>query len=504
MSLNWQVSIQPCTPAGVLIGTAALNLEVISFDETRKAKLRTYSRAQAYSDTSLIIGAYNKEFTMTIALPQQFTLDGGGIPQYGGEDIESLLDALRYQDQWLIDANGIGRQVRVTNISDVHTGGQPYYYTMDISMIAVNNYEHPVIPIITNLSIIGTTTNTFAIHDGYQRKAFYAQGLWWAFWYTGTTVVFSTSSNRTTWAATTTVETFPISGFGLAVWFDGTYVYYISVGSGSNGIRWKRGTPTVGGTITWTATQTIAFTNNTSVPMTITDSAGASWLDCSSNGGGSIVSKNAHSDGTWLNGTPANYEPTGLSNVCRLVIVPLLSGKVGVVYTYLNGSVICMNVQVWNGASWNSPISPTANVITDAPSFTAVSIGDIIHVAFLTGTPYNIVYAQYDAASNTLVSEQVLLATNDANARPTISKDSTGRIYVFYPVSATSTIKYLMRFTTGVWSSVQSFQPVVGAFPSDNRIEATWDDTGGYIQVLFLALLSGPTYRVWSGFLSTT
>ncbi len=107
-----------------------INLEVVSFDESRKAKLKTYSRVQAFSDVSLIVGAYNAEYNMEIAVPQDFT---------GHEDIETLLAGMQSQDQLLIDVESVGHLVRITQIGTKHEGGQPFYYVVDVTMTETYN-----------------------------------------------------------------------------------------------------------------------------------------------------------------------------------------------------------------------------------------------------------------------------------------------------------------------------------------------------------------------------
>jgi hypothetical protein len=126
-----QITLQSVI-AGIPYGSPIL-LEVATFDESKKAKLRTYSRVQAFSDVSLIMGSFNTEFSLSIAVPQQFTLIGG-IPQYGGEDIETLLAGMQGLDQILVDAEGVSYNVRVTQASPSHTGGQPLYYTVDVTL----------------------------------------------------------------------------------------------------------------------------------------------------------------------------------------------------------------------------------------------------------------------------------------------------------------------------------------------------------------------------------
>ena len=122
-----QVYIQPVAEDLSPLGPP-INLEVASFTESRQAKLVTYSRAQAFLDTSLVIGAYNRAYELTVIVPQDF------INQ---EDIETLLAGLQYQLQLLVDVEGEGDYVRINQISPSHTGGQPYYYSVDISATSI-------------------------------------------------------------------------------------------------------------------------------------------------------------------------------------------------------------------------------------------------------------------------------------------------------------------------------------------------------------------------------
>jgi hypothetical protein len=118
-----QISIQPVAENLSPVGSA-INLEVSTFSETRQAKLVTYSRAQAYLDTSLVIGAFNSTYEMTVIVPQDFV---------NAEDIETLLAGLQTQMQLLVDVEGEGDYVRITQVSPSHTGGQPQYYSVDIT-----------------------------------------------------------------------------------------------------------------------------------------------------------------------------------------------------------------------------------------------------------------------------------------------------------------------------------------------------------------------------------
>lgn len=118
-----QVSIQPVAENLSPLGPP-INLEVASFTESVKAKLVIYPRVQAFLDTSLIIGAYNATYELTVIVPQDFL---------NGEDIETLLAGLQYQMQLLVDPEGNGDYVRITQTSPSFVGGQPFYYSVDIT-----------------------------------------------------------------------------------------------------------------------------------------------------------------------------------------------------------------------------------------------------------------------------------------------------------------------------------------------------------------------------------
>jgi len=201
--------------------------------------LRTYSRVQAFSDTTLIVGAYNREFTLSVAIPQDFT---------NSEDIESLLAGLQAQDQILTDAEGAEYQVRVTHVSDAHLGGQPEYYTADLSMTAINNIK-------VSLPIIGDSGGT--MYDS-QIKVHFANGYYWAFFpLDSSNAVYSSSSDGITWSMprvfATGINGIATPGFNIATWLDGTNtIYYmVSLGDGSYHPAFGKGTLNSNGTITW-------------------------------------------------------------------------------------------------------------------------------------------------------------------------------------------------------------------------------------------------------------
>lgn len=109
-------------------------------------------------------------------------------------------------------------------------------------------------------STVGTTSTRNSIQYPYQRKTFYANGLFWVFYSDGSNLVYRTSSDGSSWSAATTVRTGCDYGYYFSVWFDWTYVHY-TCGRGRTGeaLFYRRGTPDAEGTITWsTASEEVA------------------------------------------------------------------------------------------------------------------------------------------------------------------------------------------------------------------------------------------------------
>lgn len=248
-----QVSIQPVTIDLVPIGSP-VTLEVANFTEAQSAKLTTYSRAWAFLDTSLVIGLFNSTYTLTTIVPQQFAT---------GEDIETLLAALQYPYQLLTDAEGYGDYVMLTQTQPSHTGGQPYYYSVDIgaTSLGLPLIPPPIPPSPPNTIKSASYKIDIPISDG--RNILYANGLWWLFYWgiPSASYVFSyvTSSTGSTWSSPTTITTssFP----DLNVWQVGTTIYYIGNGSSTtHEFYWRYGTLNSDGSITWTISETSVST----------------------------------------------------------------------------------------------------------------------------------------------------------------------------------------------------------------------------------------------------
>jgi hypothetical protein len=111
------------------VSIGGINLEAAIFESSRQAKQRAYSRVQAFSDTTILLGLFNTEYNLSIVVPQDFTTH---------EDIEETLLAMQGGTETLIDIEGVSHSVTVSQISPAHSGGQPKYYTVDVTLYENN------------------------------------------------------------------------------------------------------------------------------------------------------------------------------------------------------------------------------------------------------------------------------------------------------------------------------------------------------------------------------
>ena len=509
-----QVSLQPCNPLGVTTGSAT-NLEVASFDEERRAKLKTYDRVQAFSDVALLVGAFNRSFTLSIIVPQDFA---------SGEDIETLLAGMQAQDQMLVDVEGRMRQVRISQIGTAHMGGQPEYYEANVALTAINNtvIQLPVFdPDFSGGLSLGSllyvkpenNLNTFPFGAQFQRKGFYANGLWWIFYPTTSYLYdlqlhYATSADHFAWSAPTSLgfTIYSSSGvpasYGYDIRFDGTNFIIIYQASDLH-VYYRVGTPNANGTITWAVAgpQSVAW-QDPSIVGIAEDTNGYPWLVISNpygSGPATVYQGGTHvSAGSWTTASTHTL-PTPYFNEVYFgnCLLPLPGG--GMAVTFVDGSKK-VNVEYWNGTSWSTP--PTASVNAMGYAFTgytkdvqmlsAVAVDTVVHMVWNTNSPYNMVYARFDTSTNAFIEETILRTTNNQTARATLSKDSDGNIYLFYPVSVDNAIySFTRNALLGAWyTGPVMYPPVVNIYPSatfltDDRLTITETNDGGAFMVAF-------------------
>ena len=198
----------------------------------------------------------------------------------------------------------------------------------------------------------GTSTTSDATQDPFQRKTFYANGRYWVFYSDGTSLVWQTSTDGITWGVVNTVRT-AAHGFDFSVTNEYRvathyvhYAVYDSNAGANQRLYYRRGTLNVGGTITWTAEQQAVARGGAGVwyynPMVAVDDSGYPWIGYLYSNGATqqpYVTACTSNTGVWvgtLGGFPQSLNANNSAN-WRVHIVPLTSGKMGIIYSLGGG-----------------------------------------------------------------------------------------------------------------------------------------------------------------------
>jgi hypothetical protein len=312
-------------------------------------------------------------------------------------------------------------------------------------------------------SVVGTSSSGYATAYPFQRKTFYANGRFWAFFLSGG-LAYSTSVDGVTWTSTTVIRSASY-GYDFSIWFDGIYLHY-AYAAGSP-IYYRRGIPNSDGTITWSAAeQTVSTTYNTaSRPMVSVDSNGYVWIGYTEYDSNiyyyPYVIRSGNNNGTW--GTTPTGFPYRLSTTYGVFwivsVIPLTSGKMLAVYALGD---LTVKARKWDGSAWGTEVA-TTSAIYSYYCYSAVAQGDDVHLVFLKSTGYDILYTKYSYASNSFSAETTLVAGATSTSVPVISIDpSTNDLYVFAATKTTGTPAgwtanhiYYKKYTasSGQWGS---------------------------------------------------
>jgi len=331
-------------------------------------------------------------------------------------------------------------------------------------------------------SIVGTSSVFTAISRPFQRKIFFANGLFWVFYSDGTNMVYRTSADGSTWSNATTVRADSNGNGNFSVWFDGTYMHYAWAYNSS--LYYRRGTPNADSTITWSAVeQTVTTTyNSATFPFVSVDSDGYAWIGYSEASGGESglpwVIKSGNNDGTWGT-TPSGfpYLLNATDTYARVVAIPLTNDKMLTVY---GKSGQTLKAESWDGLAWGTQVATASAVLSSA--FFGISVqGDNAHLAF-EDTAYNILYTQYSYSLNSFSSETTIQTEVTSESVPYICVNLVnGDLYIFWAV----TNIYYSKYNGTSWES--PVQWISGeTLATNEKIGCFHQVSNGYIGVIYV------------------
>jgi hypothetical protein len=351
--------------------------------------------------------------------------------------------------------------------------------------------------IIVDRNLVGVTTADRATYYPFQRKSFYANERFWLFYSNGTHMVYTVSVDGFTWSDATPVRV-ATQGYQFSVWFDGTYVHYAYAAATS--IYYRRGTPNVDGSITWsTSEQTVSTTYNyAGWPMISVDSNGYPWIgyievaNVSSDTRYPFVIKSAWNNGSWLTAAGFPHQLSTLAVVSWTVSpIPLTNGKMAVFYVYTGAKI---KVKAWSGSAWGTETATMS--YSYYHYYSAVAQGDDVHLTFNEDSAtYNgrNIYTKYSYATNTFSSETAFPPPYGPGTGYSLGEisinPSTNDLYIF-------SYKHVIKYTasSGTWSSWMLWLPETEDFTNVDRSTCFYKAYEGYVGFAYMIKQASPYY----------
>lgn len=315
--------------------------------------------------------------------------------------------------------------------------------------------QSPIPSYSNTRTVVGTVTtqNGWAVIYSWQRKIFYANGLYWLFYGEGTATnnqVYRTSADGVTWSSATTVRTTTSFGAGLGhrigYWLEaGTTSIHYAACDADNGddLFYRKGTLNANGTITWAAAeQTVAAIDASHAggyPKVFTDSTGMPWIGFMYAAAASWtapyvsrVYKSSTSNGTWTTDTGFPFDLLTSSNMYNPPQAAVLtSGKMYWVYSCDTLDACKPNGRMWNGASWDTAEALTVSNSNYQLQY-AAGDGAVVHVVF--ADPSGVVKYRRRSATGTWGSESTL-GTQDTISNPSLVVIGTDQLRAYWPLS---------------------------------------------------------------------
>ncbi|MCP8305019.1 MAG: hypothetical protein H3Z50_06100, partial [archaeon] len=355
---------------------------------------------------------------------------------------------------------------------------------------------------------IGTSTTALAVGFPDQHKGFYANGRHWVFYVNGTHMVYKTSADDgSSWNNFTVIRSGVVSGRDFSIYFDGTYVHYVFANFTLDvAIYYRRGTPNLDGSITWSDDEQIAVPSSASdqyLALIATDSNGYPFISYKDNDY-PYVTKSSLNNGTWQTASGFPHQLTSTSGTTwRSVIIPLTSGKMYAYYLKTGPAPQLIYGQLWNGTNWGS--EETVSQWTPSSNYmvSAVNYGDDIHLVYCNVTSRDILYTKRTYGSGWSADETI---QTSAQAPALSLVSGTGDLYCFWMDAPTADHVYYKKYdqATGVWdeSPTDWFTETEG-LANDEYQSSYYEDYGERIGFLYTSSSPSP-YNVRFTYISTS
>ena len=363
-----------------------------------------------------------------------------------------------------------------------------------------------IIPFAIAEAQVDTTTNPYAVREGFQRKSFYAEGGFWAFYSDGTNGGWEFSADGVTWDGAFTSIGACSSGNILSVWFDDTYIHYIRTSTYDT--FYRRGIPENDGSITWSAPEQLVYDGVSGNCLrggfsVAVDTNGYAWIgarhDQPDGDDFPVMLKNNNNDGTWSEDFYYELNTTIDDGSWEVSVLPLTDGKMYVIYSASSASPLG---RLYNGG-WGAEESDLADyVIEDGYAFSAVAIGDDVHFVYNRDVTNQFRYNNRTFGIGWMGSDVLVRDSTTTFSAPALSSDpSTGDLYCFWIEDDDHV--YYKQYTGGVWpvGAVDWIDESVDEIGAEDRLSSFYMKYDNYIGLLYLTKLASP-YNVKFDFLT--
>jgi len=332
---------------------------------------------------------------------------------------------------------------------------------------------------VTNVSTVAewkTNSSVQSVRIPFQSKIFTASGRTWVFHCVDNSMYFTSSTDGVIWNAATLIAS-TYFDYEFASHWDGTHVTIVYAKQTANAHMFcSRGSPQSDGTITWDTVATDIYTPTSGYscadPTLCVNSNGYAFIGfCMYDGskGNPRVLKNADNDGTWTQDTDTELDTRGItaSKPEMVSLVALTSGKVYGIYAIIYAS---SNQRIYGklwDSGWGAEETTTTSYLDQAyyDMWTAISIGDDVHLVFNEDTTSDLIYAKRTYGAGTPWGNEVTIqsATTDHTC-PAISTNGSN-LTVFW-LSISTDIVYVKNCISDSWDA----DPITVADESTNGI----------------------------------
>ena len=295
-----------------------------------------------------------------------------------------------------------------------------------------------------------------------QRRTFYAQGLYWAFYNRGDDYdIMRTSQDGIVWSPEIMWVPGGIPGYlaGISLWANDTYVHMVDGYSVNEPVYYALGKLNANGTITWGEVQNITeFYDWDFNDATIgVNTSGHPWIGVNTGTDswqGANITTSKYSNGTWetADGFPIGMAPVVSSRDELPIPIPLANGKMYIVYCDIktSGTQNPCHGRLWNGTDFEPEENASNSTISQvyAGKFSAASSSNSVYLTFMNGSNH-VVFNKYTYGQGWGTEELAALEPIARSSAPSISMLGNDA-YIFYVTN--SSVWYSVKYQNGTWN----------------------------------------------------